>query len=108
MHLIHVVAGIHHIVLDQNLVTLQKDLIIGERIQRLWKKMSPLQYHIPQNAQREEIICKFAECLKWCPLRDYKHFVRLLHKTKQTGLAGQLTASCKVIFICVTPHSLLL
>ena len=95
----HVSAGIHHIVLDQNLVTLQKDFIIGERIRRLWKKMNPLEYHIPQTGKREEIIHKFVECLKWRPLKDYEHFVRLLHKTKQKSLAEHLTASCKVMFI---------
>ena len=85
--------------LDQNLVTLQKDLVIGERIRRFWKKISSLEYHIPQTGKREEINLKFAECLKWRPLRDYEHFLRLLQKTKQTGLAGQLTASCKVMFM---------
>ena len=95
----HVSAGIHHIVLDQNLVTLQKDLIIGERIRRFWKKISPLEYHIPQTGVRKEINLEFTECLKWRPLKDYEHFVRLLHKTKQSSLAEHLTASCKVMFI---------
>ena len=108
MFYFHVSAGIHHIVLDQNLVTLQKDLIIGERIRRLWKKMNPLEYHIPQTGKREEINLKFGECLKWRPLRDYEHFLRLLHKTKQTGLAEQLTSSCKYIISIAIPRSLLL
>ena len=94
-----VLAGIHHLVLDQNLVTLQKDLIIGERIRRFWKKISTSQYHIPQTGVRKEINLKFTECLKWCPMKDYEHFVRLLHKTKQSGLAEHLTTSCKVMFI---------
>ena len=91
-------AGIHHIVLDQNLLTLKKDLLIGKRIGKMWeKKMGPLAPYLISTAKKEEIIHQFTEWLKWQPLNDYKDFVRLLHKTQQDSLAEQLTASCKIM-----------
>ena len=89
-------AGIHHLVLDQNLVTLRNNLIIGKRIGRLWeKKSSPQAQYVSSTAKRDERVQKFTEWLKWQPLKDYMHFMRLLHETKQKDLAEQMTKSCK-------------
>ena len=89
-------AGIHHLVLDQNLVTLRKNLIIGKRIGRLWeKKSSPHAQYVSPTANRDDRVRKFTEWLKWQPLKDYMHFMRLLHETKQKDLAEQMTKSCK-------------
>ena len=98
-------AGIHHLVLDQNLLTLKKDLLIGKRIGKMWeKKMGTLASYILSTTKREEVTYQFTEWLKWRPLNEYKDFVRLLHKTKQDNLAEQLTASCKIIFILQLCH----
>ena len=89
-------AGIHHLVLDQNLLILEKELVIGKRIRNMWeKKMGPLVSYLLSTAKREEIFHQFTEWLKWQPLEDYKHFVGLLHKTGQDSLVEQLTASCR-------------
>ena len=92
--------------MDQNLVTFRRDLIIGKRIGKLWeKKVGPLASYLLSTARREEIIHQFTEWLKWQPLEDYKHFVRLLNKTKQDSLAEQLTSSCNVICILVDHYT---
>ena len=66
----------------------------------MWeKKMGSLASYILSTAKREEVAYQFTEWLKWRPLEDYKHFISLLHKTKQDSLAEQLTASCKIIMI---------
>ena len=95
-----VLAGIHHLVLDQNLLALKKDLLIGKRIGKMWEqKMGPLASYILSTAKREEVTYQFIEWLKWRPLNDYNYFVALLHKTEQEKLAEHLTTSCKFIFI---------
>ena len=61
--------------------------------------MSPFAPDVLSTASKDEGNQRFTEWLKWQPLEDYNHVIRLLHKTKQDSLAEQLTASCKVIFI---------
>ena len=97
-----ILAGIHHLVLDQNYLVLKRELFIGERMTRFWQKYSSEKEYIPPTFNKEESILSFTEWLKMQPLKDYKHFVRLLKKTKQERLAAQLDASCKVILTMVT------
>ena len=91
-------AGIHNIVLEQNLLLLRKNLIIGNRIRRLWEKGSSKKQHASLTEKKEDRIQRFTEWLQWRPLEDYRRFIRLLEKTKQEGLASALVASCKIYF----------
>ena len=62
----------------------------------MWEKnTSPKDYVASDQTGNGERIKKFIEWLQWRPLKDYKHFIRLLDKTKQKDLAEHLTASCK-------------
>ena len=90
-----VLAGIHHLILDQNLLVLKRDLVMGERIKRFWQKYSSMEVDVLLTMEREERIQSFIEWLQMQPLKDYKHFIRLLEKTKQERLAAQLAASCE-------------
>ena len=96
-----ILAGIHHLILDQNYLVLKRELFIGQRMTRFWQKYSSEKEYIPPtstNVKKEESIPRFTEWLKMQPLKDYKHFIRLLNKTKQERLAAQLDTSCKLIF----------
>ena len=88
-------AGIHHLVLDQNLLLLKRDLVIGDRVKRFWQKYSSKEVDFSLTLEREERIQSFIEWLQMQPLKEYKHFIRLLEKTNQERLAAQLVASCK-------------
>ena len=48
--------------------------------------------------RKEEIIQRFIECLQECSIEDYKHFIKLLHETKQDPLITKLITSCKGTF----------
>ena len=91
-------AGIHHLVLEQNLLILRKNLIIGNRIRRLWEKGSSKKQYASITEKKEDRIQRFSEWLKWRPLEDYRRFIKLLEKTKQEALASALVASCKIYF----------
>ena len=93
--LIFVSAGIHHLILDQNRVVIKQDLVIGDRMSRFWQKASSKKEFA--TTTRDKKIENFIEWLQMQPLKDYKHFIRLLNKTKQERLAAQLDASCKII-----------
>ena len=97
-----ILAGIHHLILDNNYLVLKRELFIGERMTKFWKKYSSEKDYIPPTFNKEEIILSFTEWLKMQPLKDYKHFIRLLNKTKQERLAAQLDTSCKLILTMVT------
>ena len=91
-------AGIHHLVLEQKLLFLRKNLIIGNRIRRLWQKGSSKKQYASLTEKKEDRIQRFSEWLQWRPLEDYRRFIRLLEKTKQEELASDLVASCKIYF----------
>ena len=76
-----------------------KDLVIGKRISTFWEKACSKMEYASSGVRKDERIQMFTEWLQWQPLEDYKHFIKLLHKTKQEGLAKQLVASCKTVFI---------
>ena len=93
--LIFVLAGIHHLILDQNRLAIKQDLVIGDRMNRLWQKASSKKEF--STTTRDKTIESFIEWLQMQPLKDYKHFIRLLNNTKQERLAAQLVGSCKII-----------
>ena len=88
-------AAIHHLILDQNMLILKRDLVIGERIKKFWQKYSTKEVDFSLMMEREERIQSFIEWLQMQPLKAYRHLFRLLEKTKQERLAAQLAASCK-------------
>ena len=88
-------AGIHQLVLEQNRLILRKNLIISNRIRRLWEKGSSKKQYALVTEKKKDRIQRFTEWLQWRPLDDYRRFLRLLEKTKQQALASALVASCK-------------
>ena len=96
MRLIFLSAGIHHLVLEQNLLILRKSLVISNRIRHLWEKGSSKKQHASLTEKKEDRIQRFTEWLQWRPLDEYRRFIRLLEKTKQEALASALIASCKI------------
>ena len=82
-------------ILDQNRLVIKQDLVIGDRMSRFWQKASSKKEF--STTTRDKRIESFIEWLQMQPLKDYKHFIRLLEKTKQERMAGQLVASCKII-----------
>ena len=89
-------AGIHHLVLDQNLTVLKKNLIPDEVIRRMLEDSSMEQFDLLADNQ-EERIQRFIECLQECSIEDYKYFIKLLYKTKQEPLITKLVTSCKTL-----------
>ena len=91
-------AGIHHLVLDQNLTVLKKNLIPDEVIKRMLEETSMEQFDLFTDKQ-EERIQRFIECLQESSIEDYKYFIKLLYETKQEPLITKLVTSCKTSFI---------
>ena len=86
-------AAIHHLVLDQNLTVLKKNLIPDEVIRRMLEERSMEQFELLTEKQ-EEKIQRFIECLQECSVEDYKYFIKLLYETKQDPLITKLITSC--------------
>ena len=85
-------------ILDQNRLVIKQDLVIGDRMSRFSQKASSkIGKKEFSTTTRDKRIESFIEWLQMQPLKDYKHFIRLLNKTKQERLAAQLDASCKII-----------
>ena len=93
-------AGIHHLVLDQNLTVLKKNLIPDEVIRRMLEETSMEHFDLLTDKQ-EERIQRFIECLQESSVEDYKYFIKLLYETKQEPLITKLVTSCKTSFITV-------
>ena len=91
--ILFVSAGIHHLILDQNLTVL-KELLIPEGIFSKMLNQDNIEYVLSTDKQEEQIQ-RFAECLQSCPLKDYRNFIELLYKTKQDPLIAALVTSCK-------------
>ena len=88
-------AGIHHLVLDQNLAVLKKNLIPDEVIRRMLEETSMEQFDLLTDKQ-EERIQRFIECLQESSIEDYKFCIKLLYETKQETLITKLVTSCKI------------
>ena len=86
-------AGIHHLILDQNLKVLKKLLIPDDILSRMLNQEN--KEYVLSTDEQEEQIQRFTECLQSCPLKDYKNFYELLYKTMQHPLMAKLSASCK-------------
>ena len=90
-----IVAGIHHLVLDQNLRVLKHNLMPDEVIKRMLKEISMEQFDLLTDRQ-EERIQRFIECLQQSSVENYKYFMKLLYETKQEPLITKLVTSCKI------------
>ena len=99
--LILISAGIHHIVLDQNLVSLTSNLIPDEIISRMLQKDSSWEKYVMSAEKEEDRIQRFTECLQNSSLEDYKYFIKLLYETKQELLITKLVTSCKISLLCL-------
>ena len=89
-------AGIHHLVLDQNLTVLKRNLIPDEVIRRMLEDSYMEPFDLSTDNQ-EERIQRFIECLQECSIENYKYFIKLLHETKQDPLITKLVTSCKTL-----------
>ena len=92
-------AGIHHLILDQNLNVLKNNLIPDDIISRMLEKDSSIEQYVLSTDKQEERIQRFIECLQNSSLEDYKTFIDLLYKTKQELLITKLVASCKCLIL---------
>ena len=90
-----ILAGIHHLILSQNRLTLVKNLIPDDIISKMLEKDSSMEQYVLSTDNQEERIQRFTDCLQECSLDDYKHFIELLYKTQQGSLATKVTNSCK-------------
>ena len=86
-------AGIHHLILDQNLRVLKKLLLPDDILSRMLNQEN-MEY-VSSTDEQEEQIQRFTKCLQSCPLNDYRNFIELLYKTKQDLLITALVTSCK-------------
>ena len=90
-----ILAGIHHLALDQNHLVLRKDLILEHIMEKMLKEDPDMEQNLSSVEKKEDRIQKFIEWLQWRPLQDYKEFLNLLDTTQQTSLMECLAASCK-------------
>ena len=99
-------AEIHHLVLDQNLTVLKKNLKPDEVIIRMLEETSMEQFDLLTDKQ-EEKIQRFIECLQESSIENYKYFIKLLYKTGQEALITKMITSCKTSFISIIDISVL-
>ena len=90
-----ILAGIHHLALDQNNLVLRKNLLLEHIMEKMLKEDPVIEQNLLSVKEKEDRIQKFIEWLQWRPLQDYKGFMNLLHTTQQTSLIESLAASCK-------------
>ena len=93
MYYYFISAGIHHLILDQNLRELKKLLLPEDILPRMLNQDN--KEYVLSTDRQEEPIQRFAECLQSSPLKDYRNFIELLYKTKQNLLITALVTSCK-------------
>ena len=91
-----ILAGIHHLALDQNQLAFRKDLILEHIADVMLKENRAVKQYLSLLQKDENRIQKFIEWLQLRPLQDYKEFINLLDSTQQTTLVESLAASCKV------------
>ena len=91
-------AGVHHLILDQNLVVLKNNLKLDNILTAMLEKDSCMEQYVLSTENQEERIQRFIECLQHSPLEDYKTFLMLLYKTNQQILITKLVTSCKNLF----------
>ena len=90
-------AGIHHVILDQNLTVLKQNLIHDEVVEKMLENDSSMMEYVFSTKKQEEQIQRFIECLQNSSLKDYDNFIKLLYITKQQPLITKLVSSCKII-----------
>ena len=90
-----ILAEIHHLILNQNRLSLLKNLKPDDIISKMLEKDSSMEQYVLSTDNQEEMIQRFIECLQSSRLKDYKHFIQLLYKTQQGSLATNMTRSCE-------------
>ena len=93
-----ILAGIHHLILNQHRLALMKNLISDEILSRMLEKDSSMEQYVLSADNQEERIQRFIECLESCSIDDYKHFMKL-YFTQQGPLATEKISFCKPCYV---------
>ena len=93
-------AGLHYLVLDQNLITLKEHLKLELVLDRMFKDTSVEEF-IMSVDDKEQRVERFTEWLQSQPPKQCHKFVEILYKTDQSQVAVQLMKSCEYHKTCI-------
>ena len=91
---IFISAGLHYLVLDQNLIALKQHLNLEPVLGRMLEDTS-VEQDIISVDDKEERIQRFTEWLQTQIPGIYNKFIEALYRTDQSPVAVQLLKSCK-------------